>query len=209
MSGATVECILDGEWISEPVTGALLEWDRCSELSGDRAALLVVESPDVAERVILKLAGGNGPFDVEEVARQAEEYNASGAVADSVLRLLRVMGQAPPFPVLRLAELRRWTGSEAHRELLEGRYPTREQLPPRSTDDVRVAPCDPATHLKLLSFISVQTDGFVAVTVPERVPRILTLDAGSQVTRLSDRPRAHGPPLPAVGQRPPPFLPAV
>jgi len=121
------------------VTGALLEWDRCSELSGDRAALLVVESPDVAERVILKLAGGHGPFDVEEVARQAQEYDASGAVADSVLRLLRVMGQAPPFPVLRLAELRRWTGSLAHRELLEGRYPTREEQPPRSSDDVRAA----------------------------------------------------------------------
>jgi Zn-dependent protease with chaperone function len=109
------------------ITAALLEWDRCSQLSADRAGLLVVQSEDVAERVILKLAGGSGPFDADEVIRQAAEYGAGGAVADSVLKLLRWMGQAPPFPVLRLAELRSWTRSGAYQAILEGAYATRHE----------------------------------------------------------------------------------
>jgi Zn-dependent protease with chaperone function len=106
------------------VTAAMLEWDRCSELSADRAGLLVVQSPDVARSATMKLTAGQAPFDAEELARQAEEYDAGGAIAESVLRLLRLMGQSHSFPVLRLAELRKWIRSGAYQEILEGRYAT-------------------------------------------------------------------------------------
>lgn len=95
---------------------------------------------------------------------------------------------------------------EAHHVGVAAHSHIRVQLP---SSDIRVAPCDPAAHLKLLSFTTVQTDFLVIVAVPERVRVILEPERRSEVSRFFDEPRAHGPPLTPVGQRPPPFLPAV
>jgi Zn-dependent protease with chaperone function len=108
------------------VTAALLEWDRCSELSADRAGLLVAQSPEVALRATMKVAGGSAAgLDLDEFVRQAEEYNASGNLADSVMKLLNLMGQPHPFPVLRVAELKKWAEGGAYAEILGGAYPRR------------------------------------------------------------------------------------
>lgn len=95
---------------------------------------------------------------------------------------------------------------EAHHSGVAAHSHIRVELP---SSDVRIAPCDPATHLNLLSFTTVQTDHLVFVAVPERVNVILEPETRSEVPRFFDEPRAHGPPLTPVGQRPPPFLPAV
>ena len=95
---------------------------------------------------------------------------------------------------------------EAHHSGLAAHSHVRVERP---SSDIRVAPCDPATHLKLLSFTTVQTDFLVFVAVPERVRVILEPEPRSEGQRFFDEPRAHGPPLTPVGQRPPPFLPAV
>ena len=79
----------------------------------------------------------------------------------------------------------------------------------RPSNEIRLAPCDPATHLKLLSFTTVQTAPAVAAALPERVRVNPEPETRSEVPRFFDEPRAHGPPLTPVGQRPPPFLPAV
>ena len=108
------------------VTAALLEWDRCSELSADRAGLLVAQSPEVALRATMKVAGGSaGGLDVAEFVRQSEEYDASGNVADSVMKLLNLMGQPHPFPVLRVAALKSWAEGGAYAAILGGGYPRR------------------------------------------------------------------------------------
>jgi Zn-dependent protease with chaperone function len=113
------------------VTTALLEWDRCSELSGDRAGLLVAQSPELALRVTMKLAGGGTPeLNLDEFVRQAEEYQASGNMADSVVKLLNRLGQPHPFPVLRVAELKGWAEGGEYAEIGRGRYPQRSSDPP-------------------------------------------------------------------------------
>ena len=111
------------------IRAALLEWDRKSELSADRAGLLVVQDPEVALRVQMKLAGGNrtDQMDVGEFIVQAEEYAAGGNVLDSVAKLAALLGRTHPFPVLRLAELRKWVDSGAYHRLLADGYPLRTE----------------------------------------------------------------------------------
>ena len=66
---------------------ALLEWQRKSELSADRAGLLTVQDPEIVMRGMLKMAGGGEPGEVnlQDFIIQAEEYRQSGDVADQVL----------------------------------------------------------------------------------------------------------------------------
>jgi len=109
------------------ITTALLEWDRKSELSADRAGLLAVQDPALALRVNMKLAGGGRTeqMDVDAFIAQAEEYRGSGNVMDGVVKLLNLIGRTHPFPVLRLAELKKWAESGEYETILSGDYARR------------------------------------------------------------------------------------
>src|SRR5690606_8726923 len=63
---------------------ALKEWSRKSELSCDRAGLLVVQDIDVATRVQLKLASDMDPdeLNVRAFVEQGEEYQRTGDARD-------------------------------------------------------------------------------------------------------------------------------
>lgn len=106
---------------------ALLEWDRKSELSADRAGLLVAQDLRLAQRVNMKLAGGGNTeaMSLDEFAAQAREYEESGTLVDSVMKVMSLMGQTHPFPVLRLGELGKWVESGGYDAILEGDYPRR------------------------------------------------------------------------------------
>ncbi len=103
---------------------ALLEWDRKSEYSGDRAGLLCVQSTDAAMRALMKTAGG-GDVDnmsVEAFVRQAEEYQQDESIRDSALKFLNLIGRTHPFPVLRVNELKSWVDSGEYQRILDGDY---------------------------------------------------------------------------------------
>jgi Zn-dependent protease with chaperone function len=110
------------------ITTALLEWDRKSELSADRAGLLAVQDPELALRVNMKLAGGGRAeqMNIDAFIAQAEEYKNSGSVVDGVVKLLNLIGRTHPFPVLRLAELKKWVESGDYDAILAGDYPRRD-----------------------------------------------------------------------------------
>jgi len=116
------------------ILAALLEWDRKSELSADRAGLLVVQDPNVAYRAHMKLAGGGQmkEMSVDEFLSQAEEYREGGTVADGVVKLLNLIGRTHPFPVLRLHELKTWAEGEDYATLMQGEYPKRDEDPDTS-----------------------------------------------------------------------------
>jgi Zn-dependent protease with chaperone function len=103
---------------------ALKEWDRKSELSADRAGLLVVQDPEVSYSVLMKLAGGvhTDQMDINEFFLQAAEYGKSESMLDSVHKLLNLVGQSHPFPVLRLTELKMWVDSGAYGKIVAGEY---------------------------------------------------------------------------------------
>jgi Zn-dependent protease with chaperone function len=112
------------------VVAALKEWDRKSELSADRAGLLCLQDADAADRVLMKMAGGPqiAQMDTAEFARQADEYERGGDLRDGALKLLNLLWLSHPFPVLRLAELRRYVASGAYDAVLRGAYTRRSDL---------------------------------------------------------------------------------
>lgn len=109
------------------IIAALQEWDRKSELTADRAGLLAVQDTDVSYRLLMKMAGANDPsqLNINEFFVQAAEYEGSGSLLDSVYKLLNLMGQSHPFPVLRLTELKSWVDRGDYAAILAGSYPQR------------------------------------------------------------------------------------
>ncbi|HVK45076.1 MAG TPA: M48 family metallopeptidase [Micropruina sp.] len=110
------------------VMAALLEWQRKSELSGDRAGLLATQQPEVALRAHMKMASGGRVDELDPAAflQQAGEYHANDDVRDVLLRVLMVETQTHPFAVVRAGELDRWVRSGAYATILHGTYPRRE-----------------------------------------------------------------------------------
>src|SRR3546814_1460224 len=96
-----------GGWALRAIIAALMEWQRKSELSGDRAGLLCGQDVHTATRVQMKLAGGSrvSEIDIDAFLAQAAEYDASGDLRDGVLKLLNIELLSHPFSVLRAAEL--------------------------------------------------------------------------------------------------------
>ncbi|CAM4350460.1 heat shock protein HtpX [Mycobacterium basiliense] len=126
-----------GGWALRAIVAALLEWQRKSELSGDRAGLLCCQDLDTAMRVEMKLAGGGrlDKLDSEAFLAQAADYERSGDMRDGVLKLLNLELQTHPFSVLRAAALSKWVDSGGYGLVMSGRYP-------RRTDDERASLSD-------------------------------------------------------------------
>jgi Zn-dependent protease with chaperone function len=117
-----------GRVLTVPVQLALLKWDRCSELTADRAGLLAVRRVDVAIRTFMKLAGGSRSIyeqlDYQEFLKQAEDFEVDQE--DSVLNktyvLLQSIYRSHPFPVWRASEILSWAKHGAYLEILGGQY---------------------------------------------------------------------------------------
>ena len=119
----------------------LLEWNRKSELSADRAGLLAIQDPEVVMSSMLKMAGGGSDEETSlpEFIRQAEEYRDTGDVADQVFKILNLLGQTHPFWVLRLSELRAWIEEGEYDRVLRGDYQRRGDPDPAYNEDLTEA----------------------------------------------------------------------
>lgn len=108
---------------------ALREWFRKSELSADRAGLLVGQDIKASMRALMKIAGGNHlhEMNVDAFLAQAEEYEAGGDLRDSVLKILNVLPRTHPFTAVRAAELKKWSESRDFQRLMDGHYPRRSE----------------------------------------------------------------------------------
>jgi len=120
---------------------ALLEWQRKSELSSDRAGLLGVQDPEIVMRAMLKMAGGGEPGEVhlQEFIVQAEEYRQSGDVADQVFKVLNLMTQTHPFYTLRVSELRDWIETGDYDRIVRGEYHRRGEPDEAYQEDLKAA----------------------------------------------------------------------
>jgi len=118
------------------IVGALKEWDRKSELSADRAGLLVVQNPQVSYTTLMKLAGGRDvdQMNIDEFFKQAEEYEGSGNLLDGLYKFLNLFGQSHPFPVLRLTEIKRWAESDGYSKIMNGDFLKRTEA---EQEDIR------------------------------------------------------------------------
>ncbi|WP_193581866.1 M48 family metallopeptidase [Streptomyces mobaraensis] len=119
------------------IVTALREWFRKSELSADRAGLLVGQDLQASLRGLMKLAGGNHlhEMNVDAFLAQAAEYEAGGDLRDSVLKIMNVLPRSHPFATVRAAELKRWAESRDFQRLMDGHYPRRAEDKDASVTD--------------------------------------------------------------------------
>src|ERR1044072_2574668 len=110
------------------VIAALYEWQRKSELSCDRAGLLVGQDPQAALRAHPYLPGPPdlSQIDIPSFLEQAREYEEIDDIRDSVIKLLAVENQPHPFAVVRASQLQRWAASDEYRAILTGEYKRRD-----------------------------------------------------------------------------------
>ncbi|WP_431044489.1 M48 family metalloprotease [Streptomyces sp. P1-3] len=119
------------------IVTALREWFRKSELSADRAGLLVGQDLQASMRGLMKLAGGHHlhEMNVDAFLEQAEEYESSGDLRDSVLKIMNVLPRSHPFTTVRAAELRKWAAGRDYQRIMDGHYPRRADDPETSVSE--------------------------------------------------------------------------
>ncbi|MBI4534526.1 MAG: M48 family metalloprotease, partial [Candidatus Melainabacteria bacterium] len=110
---------------------ALFEWSRKSELSADRAELLVVQDAAVCLSTHMKLSAGSkavfAQINAEEFLRQAETYeDLDHSTLNKVYKFLQELWLDHPIPVFRAREIKNWSESRQYKEIMAGRYPTKE-----------------------------------------------------------------------------------
>jgi Zn-dependent protease with chaperone function len=110
---------------------ALYDWNRKSELTADRAELLVVQDVEASIRLHMKLAcGSKSVYDQinhEEFLRQAEAYeDLDYSTLNKLYKFMRELWLTHPVPVYRAKEAKAWSESKQYKEIMAGRYPTEE-----------------------------------------------------------------------------------
>ncbi|HEX8557640.1 MAG TPA: M48 family metallopeptidase [Pyrinomonadaceae bacterium] len=115
---------LIGQILSVTMRSALLAWARRAELSCDRAALLVVQDPDVIGRTMMKLCGGTfaSRVDYDQFLAQARDFqkNYDEKALDRFWADIINAGLTHPFPVWRVAEILSWVESGEYARLISG-----------------------------------------------------------------------------------------
>lgn len=131
---------LAGPLVAMAVTVSLADWARKSELTADRAELLVVQDPDVCMRLHMKLAGGSKTVyeqtDVKEFLRQGGSYeDFDYSTLNKFYKLMYEVRLSHPLPIYRAKELKAWSEGGQYKEILAGRYPTEDKNPQHGLRD--------------------------------------------------------------------------
>lgn len=118
-----------GPLASMAIVGALSEWSRKSELTADRAELLVVQDVNICINLHMKLAGGSKTVyeqtDSKEFLRQGGTYeDFDYSTLNKFYKLLYEWRLSHPLPIYRAKEIKMWAEGGQYKELLAGRYPT-------------------------------------------------------------------------------------
>jgi Zn-dependent protease with chaperone function len=120
-----------GSLVVYPIQLALLRWDRASELSSDRAALIVVKNPQTVMRALMKVAGGTrrlgNELSIDAFIEQADSF---GKMQDEgplgrYITIFQTLFRSHPFPIWRTKEILDWVTTGNYLEILDGEYKTR------------------------------------------------------------------------------------
>ncbi|OGQ26489.1 MAG: hypothetical protein A2138_20235 [Deltaproteobacteria bacterium RBG_16_71_12] len=139
VASAVIQATLGiGSLIVYPIQLALLRWDRASELSSDRAALLVVKNPNLVMRSLMKIAGGTRRFGSElSIDAFVEQADSFGKMQDEgpfgrYMTIFQTLFRSHPFPIWRTKEILDWVTSGSYLEILDGDYKTRALVATRA-----------------------------------------------------------------------------
>jgi len=122
-----------------PINIALAEWDRKSELTGDRAALLATQIEDPNFNVLMRMAGGSDltQVNINELFIQAMEFEERKSLLDSFHKMLNQVWMSHPYPIERLKEIKTWASSGYYTKILEGNYLHRGKHDDTYKEDIR------------------------------------------------------------------------
>lgn len=128
LSSMTEFLSVPGAILTQTLGYALYAWFRKSELTADRAGLLVAQDPDVCISRLLKLVAGShrlaDDLNIDEFTQQADQYDDMDEDILSIYyKFTMLRQQTHPFPALRAREIREWSRSEGYQRLLRGDYP--------------------------------------------------------------------------------------
>jgi Zn-dependent protease with chaperone function len=120
---------LIGTALQATFESTLLVWDRRSELSADRASLLVMQDARPCISMLMKLAGGSSRFGAdlnpEEFLHQAQAYgeDLDSSTSGKLYRFLANMAKGShPFAIERAKILNDWVDSDEFGRILAGDY---------------------------------------------------------------------------------------
>jgi len=112
-----------GNLLTTPITAALNDWHRKSELSADRAGLLACQNPEAAFTFFTKLAGyplrhyaSINPGAILAQARKFEDLDSDSY--NKVAKWFANMGASHPWTIMRAKELDRWVESGRYKGIL-------------------------------------------------------------------------------------------
>ena len=117
-----------GHLLGSGIEASLLAWSRRAELSGDRAALLVMQDARTCITMLMKLAGGTErhvqALDAEQFLLQARAYKEGmdEKMSDRFYRFMVNFTGTHPFTVERARALDEWVGSAEYNNILAGHY---------------------------------------------------------------------------------------
>jgi Zn-dependent protease with chaperone function len=113
------------EAISLPLKIAFYHWQRCSELSADRAAAVYLQGSSSVIEVMIRLSGGSkeitAKVNQELYIEQAKEYQQliDTSLWNKVLQFVVLMNQTHPFTAVRAAEIKQWCESSDFEKIME------------------------------------------------------------------------------------------
>ena len=122
-----------GSLLSMGVQGALMHWQRSSELTADRAGLLACQCQETALRSMMKLAGlpktVAAKVDVKHFVQQAQDFqNFDTSMADKIAKQISISGSDHPWTVMRAREILTWIEGGGYQKILD--MPHEVPVPP-------------------------------------------------------------------------------
>ena len=111
-------------FLTPALVRALLFWDRCSELSADRASVLCDGSAEKTVDVLLRVHGYDENIDRAEFLKQAMDLKAfvSDSKSNKFLEQMLIQGESHPRMATRAYECYEWSHSAQYQGIVDGTY---------------------------------------------------------------------------------------
>lgn len=111
------------KYLTPSLVRALLFWDRCSELSADRAAALCEGNADKMVDVLLQIHGYDN-INREEFVKQAMDLKTfiNASESNQAIEQMLIMNETHPRLATRVYECCEWVKTEQFQSILDGTY---------------------------------------------------------------------------------------
>ena len=118
-----------GKYLTPTLVRAILFWDRCSELSADRAAVLCDGTADKTIDVLLRLNGYGKNVNREEFLKQALDLKSfvNDSKSNKLLELMLVQDETHPRLAIRAYECYEWSQSAQYSGIVDGTFTLRDK----------------------------------------------------------------------------------